>query len=214
MFSLIGVFFSVKEFILFLYCSTVLLFFYLQYYTHVLQMWLTQHIHYTCDSKKTSVHAYQKRKLLDCWDICWYSFLLNLQWHRVSYFSNEMCFNFYYGAFVCYNETQCLHTVFSLRIKEFISWSVIFCTYMIIMHCATGCFCVVEVYIHVITVYQKWCVYTYEELNKSMQYIVCKYFISKYKIFWIQFFCSISGFESIKLEVSCCAFCACKSQCC
>lgn len=102
-------FFSVKEFILFLYCSTVLLFFYLQYYTHVLQMWLTQHIHYTCDSKKTSVHAYQKRKLLDCWDICWYSFLLNLQWHRVSYFSNEMCFNFYYSAFACYNETQCLH---------------------------------------------------------------------------------------------------------
>lgn len=120
-------FFSVKEFILFLYCSTVLLFFYLQYYTHVLQMWLTQHIHYTCDSKKTSVHAYQKRKLLDCWDICWYSFLLNLQWHRVSYFSNEMCFNFYYSAFVCYNETQCLHTVFSLRIKEFISFLIVIC---------------------------------------------------------------------------------------
>lgn len=39
-----------------------------------------------------------------------------------------MCFNFYYSAFVWYNETQCLHAVFfALRIKEFISFLIVIC---------------------------------------------------------------------------------------
>lgn len=72
-FSLIGFFFSVNESILFWYCSTVLLFF-IYNITHVLQMWHTQHMYYTCDSKKTSVQNF----LIAGWDNCWYNFVLNL----------------------------------------------------------------------------------------------------------------------------------------
>lgn len=72
-FSLIGVFFSVNESILFWYWSTVLLFF-IYNITHVLQMWHTQHMCYTCDSKKTSVQNF----LIAGWDNCWYNFVLNL----------------------------------------------------------------------------------------------------------------------------------------
>lgn len=67
------VFFSVNESILFWYCSTVLLFF-IYNITHVLQMWHTQHMYYTCDSKKTSVQNF----LIAGWDNCWYNFVLNL----------------------------------------------------------------------------------------------------------------------------------------
>lgn len=43
------------------------------------------------------------------------------------YFANKMCFKFYYSVFFCYNETQCLHAVFALRIKEFISFLIVVC---------------------------------------------------------------------------------------
>lgn len=72
-FSLTGFFFSVNESILFWYWSTVLLFF-IYNITHVLQMWHTQHMYYTCDSKKTSVQNF----LIAGWDNCWYNFVLNL----------------------------------------------------------------------------------------------------------------------------------------
>lgn len=72
-FSLIRFFFSVNESILFWYWSTVLLFF-IYNITHVLQMWHTQHMCYTCDSKKTSVQNF----LIAGWDNCWYNFVLNL----------------------------------------------------------------------------------------------------------------------------------------
>lgn len=38
-----------------------------------------------------------------------------------------MCFKFYYSVCFCYNETQCLHAVFALRIKEFISFLIVVC---------------------------------------------------------------------------------------
>lgn len=43
------------------------------------------------------------------------------------YFANKMCFKFYYSVCFCYNETQCLHAVFALRIKEFISFLIVVC---------------------------------------------------------------------------------------
>lgn len=114
-FSLIRFFFSVNESILFWYCSTVLLFF-IYNITHVLQMWHTQHMCYTCDSKKTSVQNFwlPVEIIVD----------IILFW---IYFANKMCFKFYYSECFCYNETQCLHAVFALRIKEFISFLIVVC---------------------------------------------------------------------------------------
>lgn len=114
-FSLIGFFFSVNESILFWYCSTVLLFF-IYNITHVLQMWHTQHMYYTCDSKKTCVQNFwlPVEIIVD----------IILFW---IYFANKMCFKFYYSECFCYNETQCLHAVFALRIKEFISFLIVVC---------------------------------------------------------------------------------------
>lgn len=114
-FSLIRFFFSVNESILFWYCYTVLLFF-IYNITHVLQMWHTQHMYYTCDSKKTSVQNFwlPVEIIVD----------IILFW---IYFANKMCFKFYYSECFCYNETQCLHAVFALRIKEFISFLIVVC---------------------------------------------------------------------------------------
>lgn len=126
-FSLIGFFFSVNESILFWYCSTVLLFF-IYNITHMLQMWHTQHI---CITHATA----RKQVFKTFWLPVEIIVDIILFW---IYFANKMCFKFYYSVCFCYNETQCLHAVFALRIKEFISFLIVVCD-ILYMHIWLSC---------------------------------------------------------------------------
>lgn len=108
-FSLIGLFFSVN-FVLVLFYRTIVL--YLQYYTHVTDVTYSAHV----------LHMRQQEN--KCSKLFEIIVDIILFW---IYFANKMCFKFYYSVCFCYNETQCLHAVFALRIKEFISFLIVVC---------------------------------------------------------------------------------------
>lgn len=110
------VFFSQRvNFVLVLVYRTIVL--YLQYYTCVTDVTYSAHV----------LHMRQQEN--KCSKLFEIIVDIILFW---IYFANKMCFKFYYSVWFCYNETQCLHAVFALRIKEFISFLIVVCDILFI----------------------------------------------------------------------------------